>query len=152
MPGDQEHGLDGQHIGHGIFKLRGHRTIIDHGLGEQVTLKGILVTDFNGDLRDRLPSLMPQLARTIRRGVEGDLNLDPALSSEHVDPLVGRKLGRTSERRCASVKLKHTGGQPVDSHDRIGVNDAQYPPGFLAKQKPGQGNAVAADVHQSAAD
>jgi chemotaxis protein histidine kinase CheA len=102
-------------VAHSIETLA---SLVDHAAnsqGQEITSPKILVVDdevisretissalsraglYAERLDDPLAALVPDPARPVGRRVERNLDLDPALGAQDVDPLVGLELGRAGE-------------------------------------------------------
>ena len=92
-PSATENRLDYLHIGECISNRRGHLGIVENCLREEITLDGVLIAGFQKYLCDCISTLVEDLCGLIGRGIERDLDLDTALSTKDIHPLIGRKLG-----------------------------------------------------------
>lgn len=84
-----DHCLDYFHVGDGVFNWRGHAGVVQYCLRKLVALESILVADIKQDFLDFITTLIPNFARLVRWGIEGDLDLNAARSAEDVHPLIG---------------------------------------------------------------
>ena len=120
-------------------------------LRKQIALDRILAANFQFDLFDVCPCLMPDFTGTVDGGVERDFNLDPPRRAMNVDPLIGVELCRAGERGGPSAKIQRGRCQAVSAQLLVELYNAGNPLWFRSKDKAREGNRVTANIHQSAA-
>ncbi len=83
-----DNGLDYFHVGDGVLNRRWHTGVVQYRLRKSIALNCILVADIKQDFLDLGSMLVPDFARSIRWGVERDLDLNSPRSTEDVNPLI----------------------------------------------------------------
>ena len=143
--------VDGFHIGDCVRPGCGYFSVLQDSFAVDLSLPGVLVGGLQDDLLDFDALLVPQFARAVGWGVEGDLDLQPAPAANDVDALVWFYLRRDGELSSAASEVQDGGGHAVDLHNGVIFNDADQPFGFLTKYEARRRDGIAADIHHSAA-
>ncbi len=146
-----EDGLDDVHVGDSILDGGGDGCIQQDGFREEVALEGVLVGGFGEHFPGLAGPVVQQAAGLIRRGVEGDLDLDPAAGAHDQDALVALAEGRTGEGGGSVFEDQHGGSQHIGAEFGVELCQSGDPPGLSPKDKARERDGVAADIQQAPA-
>ena len=148
--------IDDGHVAHGVREWHRHFALAPHGLREQIALDGVLVADrecFGLDAgAEQVGAVVHEdAARTIRRRVEWDFDLDAAGGSEQLHALIGNQLCGAGEDGLAGGVIEDGGGEAVGMHLRVALQQGHDAARLLAEDEAGGVDGIAADIEQAAA-
>src|SRR5690606_37743539 len=97
-------------------------------------------------LPENVPRSHPDVARTVRRGIEGDSNLQFLLLAEKLHALVRYQLGADGKHHSGRRKLHDHARQFVRTEGGIGFHGSDEPGRFFSQDHPRSKHRIAADI------
>src|SRR4051794_3556735 len=155
--GGAEERVDDAHVEDRVVDAPLERPLAQHGAGERVALRRVLV---GGRQLDRLATAAREVSavvdedagRGVRRGVERDLDLDPPARAQDLHALGQRQPGGAGEAEVpAARELREAARHAVGPRDRVVVEQPDHALGLAAEDVAGGADGVAADVVEPAA-
>src|SRR3989449_11022164 len=152
-----EERVDHPHVGHRVLHAVGQVDLPANGPGEGLALERVLVARrerLGGDRGavERGPVVQQDAHGASLRGIEGDLDLDPAAGAADLHTLIGHALSGHGEAELASLAEVHQGaGHPVGAEGRIAIDERDRAPRLALEEEPGADDGVAAEVIEASA-
>ena len=105
--------IDYSHIRDGVLDRHRNFSVIQNGLGKSIALQRVLVArrkSFRGDAaaREIARAVNEKLGGAVERGVDGDLDFDPATGAEEVDALVRNQLRAAGKDGVAAGEVENS--------------------------------------------